>query len=79
MADVVDLISAAGALVRFLPPYSPDLNPIEEAFSKVKSYVRDNQASFQSVASARVLVASTFSTATQGDCINYIKHSGYID
>ena len=43
LSTVVDLISAAGALVRFLPPYSPDMNPIEEAFSKVKSHLRDKQ------------------------------------
>ena len=34
--DVVKLINEVGALVHFLPPYSPDYNPIEEAFSKVK-------------------------------------------
>ena len=44
---VTRLISAAGALLRFLPPYSPDLNPIEEAFSKVKSNLRDNELSYQ--------------------------------
>ena len=38
--EVVELIQSVGALVHFLPPYSPDLNPIEEAFSKVKSIVR---------------------------------------
>ena len=40
---VCELISAAGALVRFLPPYSPDLNPIEEVFSKVKGYLKDER------------------------------------
>jgi len=35
---VVELITAAGALVRFLPPYSPDLNPIEEVFAEVKHF-----------------------------------------
>ena len=39
---VVDLIESTGALVQFLPPYSPDLNPIEEAFSKVKSALKAN-------------------------------------
>ena len=39
LSTVFDLITAAGALVSFLPPYSPDLNPIEEAFSKVKAYI----------------------------------------
>ena len=37
LETVADLITASGALARFLPPYSPDLNPIEEAFSKVKA------------------------------------------
>ena len=51
---VIDLITAAGALVRFLPPYSPDLNPIEEAFSKVKAYLKDNELVYQSTADPRV-------------------------
>ena len=50
---VIDLITAAGALVRFLPPYSPDLNPIEEAFSKVKAYLKDNELVYQSTADPR--------------------------
>ena len=45
--EVVDMIRASGALIRFLPPYSPDLNPIEEAFSKVKSFLRDNETAYQ--------------------------------
>ncbi len=44
---VCELISAAGALVRFLPPYSPDLNPIEELFSKVKGYLKENEIAHQ--------------------------------
>lgn len=39
--EVVELLDSLGALVLFLPPYSPDYNPIEEAFSKVKSLIRD--------------------------------------
>ena len=49
------LITAASALVRFLPPYSPDLNSIEKAFSKVKAYIRDNQRAYQSTSKPRVL------------------------
>ena len=37
VAPVVEMVHQLGALVHFLPPYSPDYNPIEEAFSKVKS------------------------------------------
>ena len=37
---ISEVITAAGALLNFLPPYSPDYNPIEEAFSKVKTHIR---------------------------------------
>ena len=79
LSTVVDSISAAGVLIRFLPPYSPDLNPIEETFSKVKSFLRDNQAVYQSTTSPRVIVASAFASVSQQDCLNYIKHAGYIE
>ena len=46
LETVVDLISASGALVRFLPPYRPDLNPIEGAFSNVKAYLRKTRFPF---------------------------------
>ena len=39
MEQITDIIHGVGALVRWLPPYSPDLNPIEEVFSQVKSYL----------------------------------------
>ena len=46
MEAVIDLLTAAGILIEFLPLYSPDLNPIEEAFSKVKAYVKDNEVAY---------------------------------
>ena len=78
-STVIDLITAAGALVRFLPPYSPDLNPIEEAFSKVKAYIRDNQRAYQSTNNPRVIVVYAFASVTKDNCVNYMKHAGYID
>lgn len=74
---VVALISAAGALVRFLPPYSPDLNPIEELFSKVKGYLKDNETAYQATLTPRVIVSSAFASVTPKDCQNYAKHAGY--
>ena len=47
--EVVDHIYDSGVIIRFLPPYSPDLNPIEEVFSKVKHYSRQNDVVLQSV------------------------------
>ncbi len=38
--DVIGLVEEVGALVHFLPPYSPNMNPIEEAFSKVKGFLK---------------------------------------
>ena len=76
---VVDLITAAGALVRFLPPYSPDLNPIEEVFSQVKSYIKDNEIIYKTTKEPRLIVASAFASITTQDCQNYIRHAGYIE
>ena len=76
---VVDLLTAAGVLIRFLPPYSPDLNPIEEVFSKVKAYVKDNEMVYQSTRNPRLLVSSAFASITIHDCNQYIKHAGYTD
>ena len=60
----IDLLTAAGILIRFLPPYSPDLNPIEEAFGKVKTYINDNEIAYQSTRNPRVLVSNAFASIT---------------
>ena len=62
LETVVDLIEAAGALVRFIPPYSPDLNPIEELFSQVKSYLREHEQSYQGSSEPWVLISSAFAS-----------------
>ena len=49
--SVVDTILSVGALVRFLPPYSPDMNPIEEVFGEVKHYLQANNTHFQATSS----------------------------
>ena len=75
---VVEMINSVGALIRFLPPYSPDLNPIELVFSKVKSFIKANYLVVQSTSIPRVVVSMAFNTITQEDCVHYIQHSGYI-
>ena len=69
---IYDQITSTGALIRYLPPYSPDLNPIEEAFSKVKQFLRANECAYSSTATPRLLVTMSFSSITQ-DCISYIS------
>src|SRR3954470_13869674 len=72
---VRELIEARGADVVFLPSYSPDLNPIEEAFSKIKNIVRKAGARVREElveAIARVLAA-----VTPEDAAGWFAHAGY--
>jgi transposase len=54
--SVVDTILSVGALVGFLPPYSPDMNPIEEVFGEVKYYLQANNTRFQATSSPRAMI-----------------------
>jgi transposase len=68
-------IEQAGARVRFLPPYSPDFNPIELAFSKLKAFLRAARPrSFDQVCS---LIATALGLFTSDECANYARHCGY--
>jgi hypothetical protein len=76
---VTDLIETqAGAKLLYLPPYSPDFNPAEDVFSQVKSVMKQNDQVFQITRSPRVLLAMAFSIVTKEDCMQYIKHCGYL-
>ena len=68
-------IEAAGASLRFLPPYSPDFNPIEQAFAKLKAFLRAARPrSFDQVVE---LVAIALESFSPSECRNFIQHSGY--
>ena len=70
-----DLIVARGAELWFLPSYSPDLNPIEEAFSKLKTLLRDAAArSHESLVTA---IWAAFRAITPSDAAGYFTHGGY--
>lgn len=76
---VSDLIETqAGARLLYLPPYSPDLNPLEEAFSQVKKIIKQNDALFQASSIPRALLCLAFSFVSKEDCASYIHHSGYV-
>ena len=76
---IVDLIeTTAQAKIVFLPPYSPDLMPLEEFFSKVKAFMKENDGIFQVCSCPRALLSMAFSVGTTQDCLRYIEHSGYI-
>jgi transposase len=72
--DVMDLIERrAQAKIVFLPPYSPDLMPLEEAFSKVKKILMGNYKILQSSTSLRVFIAMAFGISTD-NCIAYAQY-----
>ena len=74
---VVDTIQSVGALVRFLPPYSPDMNPIEEVFAEIKEYLQANDSVFQATSSPRTMILMAFASVTVHNCESYIRHAGY--
>ena len=73
--EVIDKIESTGAIVQFLPPYSPDLNPIEEAFSKVKDNLNKDESLIDFLDVETLLYA--FTPITVNDCQNWVKHAGY--
>ena len=73
--EVRAAIEAAGAHLRFLPPYSPDFNPIELAFAKLKAFLR--AARPRSFDQVTALVAAALALYTPTECRNYIRHCGY--
>jgi transposase len=73
--DAARPIAGAGARLLFLPPYSPDLNPIEMAFAKLKELLR--QAHARTVDALWSLVGRILTRFTPEECANYIRHCGY--
>ena len=75
IATVAALISARGATVRYLPPYSPDLNPIEMAFAKLKSHLR--QAAARTLADLQGALADTLQSFSPAHCQGFFRHAQY--
>jgi len=73
--EVRAAIEHAGASLRFLPPYSPDFNPIELAFAKLKAFFRAARPrSFEHVCQLMGAVLALF---MPDECRNYVEHCGY--
>jgi len=74
-AKVRELIEAAGADLWYLPPYSPDMNPIEKLWSKVKSWLRRVTAdTFDGLLDA---IANALRDVDATECLNYFRSCGY--
>jgi transposase len=68
-------IRAAGAHLLFLPPYSPDLNPIEQLFAKLKHWMRDAEA--RTVEATWRKLGDLLQIVSPQECANYIANAGY--
>ena len=74
-AGVRNAIHQAGAELRFLPPYSPDFNPIEMAFSKFKAYLKREAA--RTIDELCRAIAQAADIFTPAECQNYFAAAGY--
>lgn len=75
VGGVRQAIEAAGARLLYLPPYSPDFNPIEMAFSKLKALLR--KAAARTVDDLWQVIADALDAFTPAECTNYFAAAGY--
>jgi transposase len=75
VAGVAEAIRAAGASVLYLPPYSPDLNPIEQVFSKLKALLRGATARTRDA--LWTTIGELLDRFSPAECRNYLTNSGY--
>ena len=76
VVGVKEALEAAGAELRYLPKYSPDLNPIEMSFSKLKAYLR--KAAERTERTLHRRIGTFLSHLSAGECANYFAHAGYV-
>jgi transposase len=76
VAGVQQAIAAAGATILYLPPYSPDFNPIEKLFAKLKTLLR--QAAHRTVDALWSNIGKLLHTCSPEECKNYFRSSGYV-
>jgi transposase len=75
VGGVREAIEAKGAKVLYLPPYSPDFNPIEKSFAKIKSILQ--RIAVRTVDALDAAVAQALRCVTPSECTNYFAASGY--
>jgi transposase len=76
VAGIAGTIEAAGATLLYLPPYSPDLNPIELAFSKLKAHLR--QAAEHTIPALMRRIGRVVKAFSPQECRNFFRHAGYV-
>jgi transposase len=75
VAGIREAIESRGAILLYLPPYSPDLNPIEQFFSKLKALLRKEAA--RSIEALWEVIRSCLAEFSPRECAAYLAHAGY--
>ena len=75
VAGVREAIEAAGAVLRYLPPYSPDFNPIEQLFAKLKTLLR--KAAARTIEALWNAIGHLLAAFSPAECANYFTDAGY--
>jgi len=75
VAGVAAAMERSGATLAYLPPYSPDLNPIEQVFAKAKAEIRRQKP--RTIAGTEQLCGESLDWFPANECQNYIRHAGY--
>jgi len=76
VVGVREAIEARGAMQRFLPPYSPDLNPIENLFAKLKALLR--KAAERTIDGLWTKIGEIIAVFAPQECTNYFRNAGYV-
>ncbi len=76
VAQVQAIVEAHGATIKYLPPYSPDLNPIEQVFSKLKALLR--KAAERTYDKLWQLIGKLLDEFQAEECLNLFRNSGYV-
>jgi transposase len=76
VAGVRELLRAAGCRVLYLPPYSPDMNPIEKAWAKLKNHLRSRRP--RCFATINTAIAEAMRLITPRDAFGWFRFSGYV-
>lgn len=77
--EILELADRYGVRIEYLPPYSPDLNPIEEAFSQIKSFIRRNNDVFLSAQAHEIMydLYIAMDVVSPADAMGYFIHASY--
>lgn len=75
--ELTNLCAANGVLLVYLPPYSPDMNPIEQSFSQLKAWMRKNQRLAGMIGSFKLFLDEAVRSMSQRDCRGHFRRCGY--